>query len=97
MFIPDPELDFYPSRIPDPEVKKAPDPESRKLSLSLFTYNWLGDKEKNIFRSFIIYSATYRYHMSEESALFGPRNSDKNLFEKMLHPDSQKKHANPYR
>ncbi len=26
MFIPDPDFDFYPSRIPGPGVKKAPDP-----------------------------------------------------------------------
>ncbi len=26
MFIPDPDFDFYPSRIPGPWVKKAPDP-----------------------------------------------------------------------
>ncbi len=31
MFIPDPDLDFYPSRIPDPGVKKAPDPGSATL------------------------------------------------------------------
>jgi hypothetical protein len=27
MFLPDPDLYFYPSRIPDPGVKKAPDPD----------------------------------------------------------------------
>jgi hypothetical protein len=26
LFIPDPDPDFYPSRIPDPGVKKAPNP-----------------------------------------------------------------------
>ncbi len=31
MFILDPDLDFYPSRIPDPGVKKAPDPRSAAL------------------------------------------------------------------
>jgi hypothetical protein len=30
-FIPDPDPDFYPSRIPDPRVKKAPDPGSETL------------------------------------------------------------------
>jgi hypothetical protein len=29
--IPDPDLDFYPYRIPDPGVKKAPDPGSATL------------------------------------------------------------------
>ncbi len=29
VFIPDPDTDFYPSRIPDPGVKKAPEPGSR--------------------------------------------------------------------
>jgi hypothetical protein len=28
-WVPDPDADFYPSRIPDPGVKKAPDPGSR--------------------------------------------------------------------
>jgi hypothetical protein len=31
--IPDPDADFYPSRIPDPGVKKAPDPGSGSASL----------------------------------------------------------------
>jgi hypothetical protein len=31
MFIPDPDLDYYPSRIPDPRVTKAPDPGSATL------------------------------------------------------------------
>jgi hypothetical protein len=31
MFIPDPDFDFYPSRIPDPGVKKASDPGSATL------------------------------------------------------------------
>jgi hypothetical protein len=29
MFIPDPGFEFFPSRIPDPEIQKAPDPGSR--------------------------------------------------------------------
>jgi hypothetical protein len=33
MFIPDPDLDFYPSLIPDPWVKKAPDPGSASATL----------------------------------------------------------------
>jgi hypothetical protein len=33
MFIPDPDLDFYPTRIPDPGVKKAPDPGSATREL----------------------------------------------------------------
>ncbi len=32
--IPDPDADFYPSRIPDPGVKKAPDPGSATLQES---------------------------------------------------------------
>jgi hypothetical protein len=31
MFIPDRDLDFYPTWIPDPGVKKAPDPKSATL------------------------------------------------------------------
>jgi hypothetical protein len=34
MFIPDPDLDFLP--IPDPEVKKAPDPGSVTLSSAVY-------------------------------------------------------------
>jgi hypothetical protein len=34
LFIPDPEPDFYPSRIPDPVVKKVPYPRSAKLSFT---------------------------------------------------------------
>jgi hypothetical protein len=30
LFIPDPDPNFFPSRIPDPVVKKAPDPGSAK-------------------------------------------------------------------
>jgi hypothetical protein len=33
MFIPDPDLDFYPSWIPDPGVKKAPDSRSGSATL----------------------------------------------------------------
>jgi hypothetical protein len=33
--IPDPDADFYPSRIPDPGVKKAPDPGSGSATLLL--------------------------------------------------------------
>jgi hypothetical protein len=34
MFVPDPDLDFfYPSQIPDPGVKKAPDPGSGSATL----------------------------------------------------------------
>jgi hypothetical protein len=33
MFIPDPDLDFYLSQIPDPGVKKAPDPGSGSATL----------------------------------------------------------------
>jgi hypothetical protein len=33
MFIPDPDLDFYPSRIPDPGIKKAPDPGSGSATM----------------------------------------------------------------
>jgi hypothetical protein len=33
LFIPDPDLTFYPSRIPDPGVKKAPDPGSGSATL----------------------------------------------------------------
>jgi hypothetical protein len=32
--IPDLDLDFYPSRIPDPGVKKAPDPGSGSATLN---------------------------------------------------------------
>ncbi len=39
VFIPDLDLDFYPSRIPDPGVKKAPDPGSG--SATLITPNFL--------------------------------------------------------
>ena len=36
MFIPDMDLDFfYPSRIPDPGVKKAPDPGSGSAKIAL--------------------------------------------------------------
>ncbi len=35
LFIPDPDADFYPSRIPDPGVKKAPDPGSGSATLSV--------------------------------------------------------------
>jgi hypothetical protein len=34
MFIPEPDLDFYPSRIPDPGVKKTPDPGSGSAALT---------------------------------------------------------------
>jgi hypothetical protein len=33
LFIPDPDADFLPSRIPDPGVKKAPDPGSGSATL----------------------------------------------------------------
>jgi hypothetical protein len=33
MFIPDLDTDFFPSWIPDPEIKKAPDPESGSATL----------------------------------------------------------------
>jgi hypothetical protein len=36
MFIPNPNLDFYPSRIPDHGVKKAPDPGSATRFLTVF-------------------------------------------------------------
>jgi hypothetical protein len=40
MFIPDPNLDFfYPSRIPIPGLKKAPDPGSG--SATLFIKTWI--------------------------------------------------------
>jgi hypothetical protein len=48
MFTPDPDLDFfYPSRIPDPGVKKAPDPGSATvvLGLPLLIVKCLGCKE----------------------------------------------------
>jgi hypothetical protein len=35
LFIPDPDSDFYPSWISDPEVKKAPDPGSGSATLSV--------------------------------------------------------------
>jgi hypothetical protein len=35
LFIPDPYADFYPSRIPDPGVKQAPDPGSGSATLLL--------------------------------------------------------------
>jgi hypothetical protein len=38
MFNPDPDLDFYPSWIPDPGVKKAPDPGSATLILTRNSY-----------------------------------------------------------
>jgi hypothetical protein len=34
LFIPDPDADFYPSRIPDPGVKKAPDPRSGSATMA---------------------------------------------------------------
>ncbi len=37
MFMPNPDLDFYPSQIPDPGVKKAPDPGS--ATLPIWEYN----------------------------------------------------------
>ncbi len=33
MFLPDPDLDFLLSRMPDPGVKKIPDPESGSATL----------------------------------------------------------------
>jgi hypothetical protein len=40
-FIPDPDLDFfYPSRIPDPGVKKAPDPGSGSTILIYEDWYW---------------------------------------------------------
>jgi hypothetical protein len=45
MFIPDPDLDFYPFRIPilDPGVKKAPDPESGSTTLTSTLANAIPD------------------------------------------------------
>ncbi len=37
MFIQDPVPDFYPSRIPDPGVKKAPDPDPQRCRSSNLT------------------------------------------------------------
>jgi hypothetical protein len=42
MFILDPDLDFLP--IPDPVVKKAPDPGSGSATLSTIIYNPEGNK-----------------------------------------------------
>ncbi len=42
MFIPDPDLDFYPSRIPDPGVKMAPDPGSGSATLGMTTDGVMG-------------------------------------------------------
>ncbi len=42
--IPDPDADFYPSRIPDPGVKKAPDPGSGTLVHRKRKIEELGDK-----------------------------------------------------
>jgi hypothetical protein len=42
VFIPDPDLTFYLSRIPDPEVKKAPDPGSATLvTPDYLLINWI--------------------------------------------------------
>ncbi len=41
MFIPDPDLDFYPSRIPEPGVEKARDPGSRiRIRNTVITLKW---------------------------------------------------------
>jgi hypothetical protein len=45
MFIPDPDLDFYPSsRMPDPGFKKAPNPGSATLGLR---YNTVASAGRN--------------------------------------------------
>ncbi len=36
--IPDPDLDFFPSRIPDPGVKKSPDPDEQHRFSGLFAF-----------------------------------------------------------
>jgi hypothetical protein len=42
VFIPDPDLIFYLSRIPDPEVKKAPEPGSATLvAPDYLLINWI--------------------------------------------------------
>jgi hypothetical protein len=38
--IPDPDADFLPSRIPDPGVKKAPNPGSATLTKLFKNFNW---------------------------------------------------------
>jgi hypothetical protein len=48
MFIPDPDLDFYQSRIPDPGVKKASDPGSGSALFESLKRNQLDDADLGI-------------------------------------------------
>jgi hypothetical protein len=55
MFIPDPDLTFYQSRIRNPGVKKAPDPGSGSATLLgpipmgvTVVYTWLGNREEDV-------------------------------------------------
>ncbi len=54
-YIPDPDLNFYPSRIPDPGFKRLPDPESGSATLDFTCIHFCLPRTYFIFHSVIRY------------------------------------------
>jgi hypothetical protein len=61
IWIPDPDLDFYPSQMTDPGVKKAPDPGSAILPIRRKELQVLSFGSKKLFQK------SRKFHMEIES------------------------------